>query len=44
VVALVLGLIIQKTIGFRVNNEDEVAGIDTIVHGEEGYVLEEQDA
>ncbi len=44
VVALILGLIIQKTIGFRVTSEDEVAGIDTIVHGEEGYVLEEQNA
>ena len=43
-IALVLGLIIQKTIGFRVTSEDEVAGIDTIVHGEEGYVLEEQNA
>ena len=44
VVALVLALIIQKTMGFRVTSEDEVAGIDTIVHGEEGYVLEEQNA
>ena len=35
-----LGLVIEKTIGFRVKNEDEVAGIDTVVHGEEGYVLE----
>ncbi len=40
-VALILGLAIQKTIGFRVGSEDEVAGIDTIVHGEEGYVLED---
>jgi hypothetical protein len=23
-----------------VRNEDELAGVDTIVHGEEGYVLE----
>jgi Amt family ammonium transporter len=42
VVALVLGFLIQKTIGFRVKSEDEVAGIDTIVHGEEGYVLEDE--
>lgn len=40
VVALVVGLLIQRTMGFRVTNEDEVAGIDTVVHGEEGYVLE----
>jgi Amt family ammonium transporter len=37
--AWVIGFVIQKTIGFRVKNEDEIAGIDTIVHGEEGYVL-----
>jgi Amt family ammonium transporter len=40
VVALVLGFAIEKTIGFRIKNEDEVAGIDTVVHGEEGYALE----
>jgi len=40
VVAYVLGFAIEKTIGFRVKNEDEIAGIDTIVHGEEGYKLE----
>lgn len=40
VLAYAIGWIIQKTIGFRVKNEDEVAGIDTVVHGEEGYVLE----
>ncbi|WP_136709778.1 ammonium transporter [Agromyces sp. H66] len=40
VVAFVLGFAIEKTIGFRVKNEDEIAGIDTIVHGEEGYKLE----
>ncbi len=39
-VALIIGFAIQKTIGFRVTSEDELAGIDTIVHGEEGYVLE----
>ncbi|TQK19508.1 ammonium transporter [Microbacterium sp. SLBN-154] len=39
VLAWVIGFAIQKTIGFRVKNEDEVAGIDTVVHGEEGYVL-----
>lgn len=39
VIAYVLGLLIEKTIGFRVKNEDEIAGIDTVVHGEEGYAL-----
>jgi len=40
VLAFVIGFVIEKTIGFRVKNEDEVAGIDTVVHGEEGYALE----
>ncbi|MBD3941010.1 ammonium transporter [Microbacterium sp. NEAU-LLC] len=40
VLAYAIGWVIEKTIGFRVKNEDEVAGIDTVVHGEEGYVLE----
>ncbi|MGB4778025.1 ammonium transporter [Microbacterium sp.] len=39
VIAYVVGLIIEKTVGFRVKNEDEIAGIDTVVHGEEGYAL-----
>jgi len=39
VLAFVIGFIIEKTIGFRIKNEDEIAGIDTVVHGEEGYVL-----
>ena len=34
-----LGWIIQKTIGFRITSEDEVAGVDNTVHGEEGYLL-----
>ncbi|KFF59010.1 ammonia channel protein [Cryobacterium sp. MLB-32] len=40
IVAYLLGLAIEKTIGFRIKNEDELAGIDTIVHGEEGYALD----
>jgi len=40
VMAFIIGWIIQKTMGFRIKNEDEVAGVDTTVHGEEGYVLE----
>src|SRR5690606_15991657 len=39
VVALGLGFAIEKTIGFRVRNEDEIAGVDTGMHGEEGSVL-----
>jgi Amt family ammonium transporter len=44
VLAYAIGWVIQKTIGFRVKNEDEIAGIDLVVHGEEGYVLEESRA
>ncbi|TFD45155.1 ammonium transporter [Cryobacterium frigoriphilum] len=40
IVAYLLGMAIEKTLGFRVKNEDEVAGIDTFVHGEEGYALD----
>lgn len=40
VVALALGWVISRTIGFRVGSDDELAGIDTVVHGENGYVLD----
>ena len=39
VIAYVIGWIIEKTIGFRVRAEDEIAGIDTVVHGEEAYAF-----
>ncbi|KAA9135223.1 ammonium transporter [Microbacterium caowuchunii] len=42
VVAWVIGFAIEKTIGFRIKNDDELAGVDTVVHGEEGYSLVEQ--
>lgn len=35
--ALLIGFAIEKTMGFRVKAEDEIAGIDTVVHGEEAY-------
>ena len=40
VVAFAIGFGIEKTIGFRVTEEDEVAGIDTALHGSEGYALD----
>ncbi|MFB6609252.1 ammonium transporter [Agromyces sp. NPDC056379] len=40
VLAYVIGFIIQKTMGFRVTNEDEIAGVDTVLHGEDAYKLE----
>ena len=39
VIAYILGFAIEKTIGFRVKNEDEIAGVDTVVHGESGYAI-----
>ena len=41
VLSLVIGWIVEKTMGFRIKNEDELAGIDTVLHGEEGYALAE---
>jgi len=39
VLAYGIAFVIQKSIGFRITSEDEIAGVDTVVHGEEGYVL-----
>ncbi len=37
VLTLVIGIAIQKTIGFRITEEDEATGIDNAVHAESGY-------
>ncbi len=42
ILTLVIGFAIDKTLGFRVKSEDEVAGVDLAEHGETGYVLEEK--
>ena len=39
VFAYAIGFAIEKTIGFRVKTDDEAAGVDSLVHGEEGYAL-----
>lgn len=39
VMAWLIGWGVEKTIGFRVKNEDELAGVDVAVHGEEAYAL-----
>ncbi len=39
VVALALGFLLDKTIGFRATTDEEIAGIDTVVHGELGYAI-----
>src|SRR3954466_9569965 len=40
VLTSVIGLVIQKTMGFRISEEDEVTGIDSVVHAETGYDLD----
>lgn len=40
VVAFVIAKIIDATIGFRVNEEDEVAGIDSVQHGGGAYAFD----
>jgi Amt family ammonium transporter len=37
VLTLVIGIVIQKTIGFRITEEDEVTGIDNVEHAESAY-------
>jgi ammonium transporter, Amt family len=37
--AYAIGWTIERTMGFRVTTEDELAGVDTVVHGERGYAL-----
>ncbi len=37
VLTYVIGLAIQKTMGFRIDEEDEVSGVDAFAHAESGY-------
>jgi Amt family ammonium transporter len=37
VVTLVIGTVIQKTMGFRITEEEEVTGIDNVEHAESAY-------
>jgi Amt family ammonium transporter len=39
IMALVIGFLISKTIGFRISEEDEVSGIDLLEHAETSYDL-----
>lgn len=39
VVSLILVFIIEKTIGFRISEEKEIAGLDSEIHGEKGYII-----
>ena len=42
VIAFVIGFAIEKTIGFRIKDADEIAGVDLVVHGESGYAIGEE--
>ncbi len=37
VLTLLIGFLVKAVMGFRIDEEDEVAGIDTVVHAESGY-------
>ena len=39
IIAAILGFLIDKTIGFRISEEDEESGIDLLEHAETGYDL-----
>ena len=39
IVTYIIGFLIDKTMGFRIDEDDEETGIDTVVHAETGYDL-----
>jgi ammonium transporter len=39
VVSGIIGLVVDKTMGFRINEEHEVSGIDLVIHAETAYDL-----
>jgi ammonium transporter, Amt family len=39
IIAGILGFVIEKTIGFRISEDDEESGIDLLEHAETGYDL-----
>ncbi|MGH8827813.1 MAG: ammonium transporter [Jiangellaceae bacterium] len=43
VVTYAIAYTLQKTIGFRVDDDDEVVGVDRIHHGESGYEIGTED-
>ena len=36
---LAIGVVLQRTVGFRIDDEDEITGVDLVVHAETGYDL-----
>jgi Amt family ammonium transporter len=39
VMTLIIGFLIEKTIGFRVKSENELAGVDLSEHAESAYEM-----
>src|SRR5205085_2909331 len=39
VVSFILVVLVEKTVGFRINAKDEMAGLDHSLHSEHGYGL-----
>ncbi len=37
VVSLILFVVVQKTVGLRIEEKGEMAGLDLALHGEHGY-------
>jgi Amt family ammonium transporter len=37
VMTVIICFVVQKTVGFRINEEGEVLGLDQALHGEHGY-------
>ncbi len=40
VMTLIIGLALKSTMGWRIPEEDEIEGIDVVVHGEQAYELD----
>ena len=36
---LIIGFVVEKTVGFRLKESDEKEGMDHAIHGERGYGL-----
>jgi Amt family ammonium transporter len=41
-VTLLICLVVEKTVGFRINQQDEIEGLDKSLHGESGYGMAER--
>ena len=37
IITWIIALVVQKTVGLRVSDDEEIEGLDTSIHGEQGY-------